>query len=352
MIKKLVLSLLIVASATTVMPIGVAAEWKNNNTGWWYTEGDSYSTGWKQIDGSWYYFGNDGYMKRGWILDKAEWYYLQDNGIMATGKLAIKDRVYELDINGKWIYNSSSNETTSTIISTPPSEDKLRLIPNFSWFNENSNTYFKLMNTLYAKDGWNIDGYVYAFDENGVMQKGEYTTPDGIKFLLGNDGRIIKCITDESYKVWDGCAITTKSSTDNYVVKLDDSHMMDITGVYSKDPTKNQAKIKSETGYYLDTTQPKAAVEGKTLYCKTNQTIHLGTIKVIGADSESSSFPNLIIRSDSTDRNILFFGVDLSLEDGFYRNIHPTIIAHNIGKTTITINVNGTKTLFDVVVTE
>ena len=60
MVKKLILSLLIVASVSTTIPIGASAAWKKDNGGLWYTQGETYSTGWRQIDGSWYYFGNDG----------------------------------------------------------------------------------------------------------------------------------------------------------------------------------------------------------------------------------------------------------------------------------------------------
>lgn len=105
MIKKLVSSLLIVAAIITAMPVGASASWKNDNVGWWNTEGDSYSTGWKQIDGSWYNFGSDGYMRKGWLQDGSSWYYLKDNGTMATSKLTVDGKVYEFDSNGKWMGN-------------------------------------------------------------------------------------------------------------------------------------------------------------------------------------------------------------------------------------------------------
>lgn len=350
MVKRIICSLLITTSIITVMPIGVSAEWKHNDVGWWYSEGDSYITGWKQINGSWYYFGNDGYMRTGWIMDQAWWYYLQDNGIMAAGKVSIKGREYELDSNGKWINNGLPIKGTNN--SKPPSEERINTISDFSWFDEDENTYFKVENNYYVKGVWNIDGDVYIFDENGVLQKGEYTSQSGRKYILGDDGKVIKCLSDEDYKIYSEYAITTKSSTENYMVKLDDSHMLDITDVNSDDPEKDGVRIKAATGYMLDKAQPKATVRGKTLYCKTDQIIDLGNIKVNGTDTVVSSLPNLIIMSNSTDENIAVSGVSLSLEDGFFRNIHPTVIGYKAGKTTITIYVNGTETSFDVVVTE
>jgi len=68
-LTKTIASLLIVASILVLNPIGANAEWKQDSNGWWNTDGSSYSIGWKEIDGKWYYFGQDGYMKTGWLKD-------------------------------------------------------------------------------------------------------------------------------------------------------------------------------------------------------------------------------------------------------------------------------------------
>lgn len=66
MIKKhfnKIIALGIVATSVLVFnPTGANAEWKQDSTGWWYTEGDSWDTGWRNIGGEWYYFKDDGYM--------------------------------------------------------------------------------------------------------------------------------------------------------------------------------------------------------------------------------------------------------------------------------------------------
>ncbi|OCA99062.1 cell wall-binding protein [Clostridium beijerinckii] len=352
MTKKIIYSLLIVAAVVSVIPKEVSAEWKHNNTGWWYEEGKSYSTGWKQINGSWYYFGNDGYMKTGWILDKVWWYYLQDNGAMASGKTSIKGKEYELDNNGKWINNALPNRNVNMNISRPPSEEKMSTTSDFSLFEENGNTYFKIQDSYYLKGVWNIDGNIYIFDENGVLQKDEYTSESGRKYSLGDDGKVIECLSDKNYNLCPEYALTTKSTTENYEVKLDDSNMLTITDVNSEEPEKDGVRIEEGAGYKLDNTKPKAIINGNTLYCRTNQAIDLGMIKVSSVDDKSSSFPNLIAMSKSEDDSVAVSGINLSLEDGFFKEIHPTVIAYKAGKTTITINVNGIKTSFDIVVTE
>lgn len=86
--------------------------WVKNTTGWWYRYKDgSYPadccvdlhwskgigrfcfdekgymvTGWRKIDGTWYFFDRkNGDMKTGWIYDNGTWYYLGSDGKMVTG---------------------------------------------------------------------------------------------------------------------------------------------------------------------------------------------------------------------------------------------------------------------------
>lgn len=66
---KIIAGSLMGVSLLALNPIGVSAEWKNDNNGWWYTESNSYVTGWKSIDGKWYYFNSDGYMEHDTTVD-------------------------------------------------------------------------------------------------------------------------------------------------------------------------------------------------------------------------------------------------------------------------------------------
>lgn len=86
---KLISSILLVASVLTLSPIGVNASsvrevWQKDSKGWWYgTENGSWwATGWKLIDGNWYYFDEDmGYMAHDTTIDG---YYLNSNGAWTT----------------------------------------------------------------------------------------------------------------------------------------------------------------------------------------------------------------------------------------------------------------------------
>ncbi|MDR3597885.1 cell wall-binding protein [Clostridium sp.] len=112
-LTKLIVSLLVVASVLSLNQIGASAQWRQDSNGWWNSEGNSWSEGWECIDGEWYYFDNNGYMKTGWLNDGGKWYYLYNSGAMA------KDVVidgYPVGYDGAWIQRpirNSSNQSNS-----------------------------------------------------------------------------------------------------------------------------------------------------------------------------------------------------------------------------------------------
>ena len=344
MIKKLVSSLLIMASIVTVFPpVGASAEWKSDSTGWWNTEGNSYSIGWRQINGSWYYFDNNGYM--------------------VTGAVSIDNKTYKFDSNGKWIDSSSTvsnNTNTNTAKSMKPSSESLKSASDNSWFQENNNYYFKLTGTNYATDTWCIDADTYYFDDNGVMQTGEVSDNSGVKYLFGSDGKYTKCLNRDNYRVYASNGATTGTYSPNKsalarTVSADskikfNTDAVSIWKVYSSDAEKAKT---TATGTAPNTKIVYAgtSIEGNTLKCRTNETIQLSTLEV-GNVSNWGTTPKLIVKVTSSDNDIAFCGFDLAYADGYVRLISPSVITKKAGKTTITIDVNGTTKLFDVVVTD
>ena len=99
-LRKIIAMVSVVASIFAIAPMGASAEWKKDSNGWWYTEGSSWSVGWKDINGEWYYFDKNGYMKTGWVQDKNKWYYLNSSGAMAKNTTI---NGYILDLDGLWI---------------------------------------------------------------------------------------------------------------------------------------------------------------------------------------------------------------------------------------------------------
>jgi hypothetical protein len=59
-----------------------AGEWvETASNSWQYVENSDLATGWKEMEGHWYYFNSDGIMQTGWIKDENnnQWYYLSKN---------------------------------------------------------------------------------------------------------------------------------------------------------------------------------------------------------------------------------------------------------------------------------
>lgn len=66
---KIIANSLLIISVLVLNPIGASAEWKQDSTGWWYSDGNSYYLDWHKIDGKWYYFNKDtGYMAHNTIV--------------------------------------------------------------------------------------------------------------------------------------------------------------------------------------------------------------------------------------------------------------------------------------------
>ena len=82
-------------SLIVLTPLGVSAEWRQNSIGWWYTEGNSYATGWRLINGRYYYFSENGYM-------------LHDTYVEG----------YRLGSDGAWVVSTPRISTTTTSSTT------------------------------------------------------------------------------------------------------------------------------------------------------------------------------------------------------------------------------------------
>ena len=64
-----------------------AGEWKQDESGWWYRNGDGTYTvsNWQQIDGAWYFFNERGYMATGWV----DWNGKRNYCDAADGKMLV-----------------------------------------------------------------------------------------------------------------------------------------------------------------------------------------------------------------------------------------------------------------------
>lgn len=100
-LKKIIASSVIISSLLTLIPIKASAAWTENGSGSWsYTEGYWLATGWRQIDGTWYFFDQLGQMKTGWIYDNGSWYYMDLSGAMQIGVIQIEGKIHLFSQNG------------------------------------------------------------------------------------------------------------------------------------------------------------------------------------------------------------------------------------------------------------
>ena len=121
-LKKTVSAVVVAATITTLLPLGVSAQWRQNTDSTWnYIEGNTIAQGWKNISDIWYYFNSNGKMNTGWICDKETWYYNNNSGMQwkkvgndnrSNGTLVMILVLYNtgametgwIKDNGKWYY--------------------------------------------------------------------------------------------------------------------------------------------------------------------------------------------------------------------------------------------------------
>lgn len=140
-IKQLIMTSVTVSILLTINPVSASAEWiKNYDGSWSYIDGYSYSTGWKQIDGIWYYFDPNGLMRTGWIYDGGNYYYADLSGAMQKGIIQIEGKIYLFSESGAM-----------------------------------------------QKGSCMIDGKLYNFDNNGVYLGNDYPKPSRAFDYYGNN---------------------------------------------------------------------------------------------------------------------------------------------------------------------
>jgi hypothetical protein len=182
-IRKILAAIGVAVSIAAISPISASAEWRHDNSGWWNTEGNSYSVGWRSIDGSWYYFGQDGYLKTDWLNNGGTWYYMQKSGAMKTGWLNDKGTWYYMQSSGAmktgwvndggiWYYMQSSGAMKT------------------GWINDNGVMYFASSSGAMQTGVIKIDDKIYYFAPNGAMQKGQVKI-NGVVYTFAATGEAI-----------------------------------------------------------------------------------------------------------------------------------------------------------------
>ena len=101
LISNLAATILVASTILSISPVKAEAAWINNYYGGWaYSDGYYLATGWRNINGTWYYFNSYGLMQTGWLYVGGTWYYLDKSGAMQTGVIQVEGKIYLLGPGG------------------------------------------------------------------------------------------------------------------------------------------------------------------------------------------------------------------------------------------------------------
>ena len=134
----------------------------------------SFAAGWTEENGTWvYYDSDDELVTNEWKKSGSNYYYLDENGEMAT-ETWVEDEYY-VDETGKMVTNQWEKLVLDDAEIDDPDGD------GEGWFRFDSKGK-KVTDTKKT-----INGKVYYFDGDGVMQYGWYEDEDGDIYYLGDE---------------------------------------------------------------------------------------------------------------------------------------------------------------------
>ncbi len=175
-LRKIVAAALAATVSISAGAMSVSAAWNQNASGQWsWTENGKKATGWKLINGKWYYMDQNGTMQTGWKFINGKWYHLQSSGAMTTGWVKDKGEWYHLSSSGamttgwmwdgqKWYHLGSSGAMTT----------------GWMW---DGQKWYHLESSGAMSTGWVKDnGEWYHMNSSGAMETGFFTVGDKTYF--------------------------------------------------------------------------------------------------------------------------------------------------------------------------
>lgn len=192
--------------------------WKLLNGNWYYFYPYMYTDGIMDVNGKHYYFDNSGVMCIGWISEtntsgEKVWYYAQPNGELVTGWQRINNTWYYFYAdnfvmfsngigvtNGKaYYFDSNGAMRTGWICETSTNGEKMwyyaqssgELVTgwkklNDKWYYFSPESYEMFLNSIRE-----INGKQYYFDRDGIMQNGWFAS-DGMIYYADSSGVLQK----------------------------------------------------------------------------------------------------------------------------------------------------------------
>ncbi|WHY85457.1 S8 family serine peptidase [Neobacillus novalis] len=177
-VNKITLKLLDLSGNETVKEIVInranVTGWKQEDGSWYYYKNSVRATKWFKEGNTWYYLGQDGKMQTGWIKDNNKWYFLTKSGTMAENQWVL-DR-------GKWYYLGSGG------------------VMKTGWVALKGKWYYLNANGEMATSWKLVGGKWYYLNANGEMATG-WKLVSGKWYYLNNSGQLAVNTTINGYKV-------------------------------------------------------------------------------------------------------------------------------------------------------
>ena len=169
--------------------------WYQENHHWRFYQDDKPALNWKQIQGKWYYFDQDGnrlhstiykgyafdqdgvMIENSWTNLDNQWYYADSSGRLAQNTWK--------KINGSWYYFDQTGSMLSNTSVDGYLLTNSGAMAEKGWIKLDQNWYYVTPSSRISQDKWEkINGSWYYFDKNGVMLS---QTTIGA-YLLGGSG--------------------------------------------------------------------------------------------------------------------------------------------------------------------
>lgn len=198
-LNGLIASVMVSTIILTISPVKAYAEWaQDSQNSWNYTEDGTNSIGWKQIEGVWYHFDNNGKMQTGWVkAEDSKWYYMNEDGSMKTGWLK--------DTDGTWYDLAPTGEMKT------------------GWTQDSDGKQYFLSSSGAMQTGViDVAGKEYALDKSGaklignnvVCESNQYTTDaNGVITVGANSSNGAKKFTNEGVSIIPTAASNSSTGT-------------------------------------------------------------------------------------------------------------------------------------------
>lgn len=77
--------------------------WNGQNSWYYFGADEQMCRGWQSVNGVWYYLNESGAMQTGWQLVNNKWYYLNQSGAMQTGWQFVNNKWYYMQADGSML---------------------------------------------------------------------------------------------------------------------------------------------------------------------------------------------------------------------------------------------------------